>query len=680
MSTFHCVGTTLARSFHLRVLNLRSSTISSEGLRGLADVPTLQSVCVSHMKNLTSLVPLISPTRPDRQCNIQEIDAQCTLLTNEGILGLEKLPRLRRLDLGMTKVTSVAGLAGSRSLMDLSLSATRVDSAGITGIERIPTLVMLNIARTKVTSLRQLVASLSLETLVLYSCQVSDDDIVGMGSMPRLATLDVSTTKITNLSVLRCSRSLKSIRAQWLALKNCQDIIQERRAQMDRVPPPDNSMQWKDTEAGYAGLADIPTLETLDLSFNTIRSVHSLCRSKSLKHLYLRRTRVENAGIANIAQLAKTLQSLVVTNLTDSLDDEDENDETHSSSTVNNGLLNAIGDIYTLKHLVSLDLSYTDVYDLRALQDMTALKELFIVETLVTADGLRGLERISSLETLDISQTSVITLQFLSSGASNLKKILIKSNRNVRGLRLGGIEQLPSLESLDISDTVVEDVPVLWRPSWKLKELIWRWKERRDNKGPAPPLECWVTSSRLVGINQMPCLATLDITNSSAMDLSFLDKSPSLRAVVLKSCRLLRNHSIAHLGTLPALETLDISDNRHISDVQPLRACRHLRELYLGNTRLTAAGLTGVSDLPDLKVLDIANTKAEEDGLKEGDMSFVMGERSRVMEDSNLRDASMLLENTVTPVQYRVPRRRRVSFVAADGPEPSATNRAQGEE
>ncbi|CAG9572174.1 conserved hypothetical protein [Leishmania major strain Friedlin] len=667
MSTFTNIGSILAQSLALRVLNLKGSTIPSEGLRGLADIPTLKLVCVSHMRCLTTLVPLVTPTLRSngRPCGIEEIDAQFSPLENEGVWGLEKLRRLRRLDLGMTPISDVTCLAASQSLNDLYLNGTRVDSQGLAGLERVSTLTLLNVARTKVTSLKQIAKSRSIQTLIAYSCHITDAGLLGVGEMPRLRTLDVSTTKVTNLSVLQKSRSLKWLRAQWLSLKNCHDIIQQRRAQLDGVTP-DSSVAWRDTEAGFSGLASIPTLESIDMSFNTIRSFHSLCNSKSLKHLILRRTRVDNSGIGSIAQLAGTLETLVITNLTDILDDSDD-EEANGPSNAASGLLSIIGDILTLRRLTSLDLSFTDVYDLRLLQELRVLRELIIVETLVTVDGLRGIEKIPTLETVDISQTSIVSLQFLVGGAPSLKKILAKSNRNVRGFNLGRIDQLRALQHLDVSDTVVEDIEPLLQSKWRLQTLVWRWKERRDSKGPAPALECCVTSPCLAGVNTMPCLTTLDLTNSSVQDLAFLERSTSLTTLYLKCCRLLRNSTIKSLGTLPALEVLELSDNRHISDVTCLRTCRRLRELRLNHTYVTKAGLKGVTDLPELMVLDIANTRAEDD-VKDEDVNGAL-ERSRLLEDSNVREGSTLLDSSVAPAQFRVPRRRRVSFIANDGGE-----------
>lgn len=665
MSTFTTLGT-LGNSLALRVLNLKGSTMGSEGLRGLADVKTLSSICVSHMKQLTSLGPMITPTKGGH-CMIQEIDAQCSPLTDSGLNGLEQLPNLKKLDLSMTPVCDVRCLAKSRSLTELVLTATKVDSIGIQGLENIPTLKVLNLGRTKVTSLSGLVKSTSIETLILYSCKITDADVRGIENMPRLQTLDVSTTKITDLSIFRVSTSLKSIKAQWLALKNCTTFIQERRGRLADVAL-DSSMAWGDMEAGYAGLGEIPTLETVDLSFNTIRSMHSLCKSKSIKHLTLYRTRLENDGIRSLRKLAPTLETLIITNIQtgDGFDEEDEG-ETQSS------LLSDVSDVAALQKLVRLDLSFTDVFDLRMLQVLKHLEELNLVETLVTDDGLRGIEKIPSLRVLDLSQTSVVSLQFLSAGAPALERIIVRSSRNTRGFRLGRLERLPSLISLDISDTVVEDIKDMWKPAWQLKELIWRWKERREATGPVPALECWVTSERLTGIAKLPKLTTLDISNSSVLKLTFLEGAKALQTVILNGCRLLRDETLQSIAKLSALEELDLSNSPHICDVSPLAACRQLRVLRLTYTGVTQETLQSVSELPNLKTLEILNTKAEEalvkDTKKKSERSHSKRKRSKGGDSgdlggSKLLEASGLMGSSAAPAGFRKPRRRRVSFVS----------------
>ncbi|EKF26086.1 hypothetical protein MOQ_010238 [Trypanosoma cruzi marinkellei] len=624
MSTFSSIGDCLSTSQTLRVINLKGCIIDEKGLRGLAEIPTLKVVCVSHIRKLKSLRSLIE-CRNGRFAEIEEIDAQCTSIQNEGIVGLERMRRLRRLCLSMTRVTDVTRLSTSLSLEELSLTSTPVTSEGILGLEKIPTLKTLNISRTKVQSLRRLYKSSSLEKLILYSCKVTNDDLRRLAQMPRLEVLDVSTTKVTDLSILRGSLSLKSLTAQWLQLINCEDILFERQssrngeahaksrrkdgahskknlsmsAYLSKYPIENN------VEAGFCGLADIPTLEHVDLSHCAIHSVKSLFVSKSIKSLVLRRTRVDSNGIKGIGSM-RSLQTLVISNLADSFLAEDASEWSSAS-----GVLVSITELPNVLNLSFLDLSFTDVYDLRMLSALPLLRELRLVETLITVDGIRGIEKLPSLQTLDISQTSVTSLQFLSSGCQSLRKLFVRANRNTRGFCIGNLHTLRSLEMLDVSDTVVEDIKMLFRLTCHLKQLIWRWGERQDVRGLIEPLPCWVNTPVLKGIEIMPCLELLDITNTAVNSVSFLAKSTSLKSLKLSRCKALDNDGIMGLQNIRTLEELDLSHALGITNVSCLTTSPMLRGLRLGWTGVTLEGLHGIKAIPTLMSLDITSAPAE---------------------------------------------------------------------
>ncbi|KAF5223586.1 hypothetical protein ECC02_003318 [Trypanosoma cruzi] len=623
-STFASIGACLAVSQTLRVINLKGCMIDEEGLRGLAEIPTLKVVCVSHIRQLKSLRSLIE-CRNGRFAEIEEIDAQCTAIQNEGIVGLEKMRRLRRLCLNMTCVTDVTRLSASRSLEELSLTSTPVTSEGIFGLEKIPTLKKLNISRTKVQSLPRLYKSGSLEKLILYSCKVTNEDLRRLAQMPRLEVLDVSTTKVTDLSTLRGNLSLKSLTAQWLQLINCEDILFDRQSsrngeahaksrRKDGTHSKKNSCTptylsnypiENDAEAGFCGLADIPTLEHVDLSHCAIHSVKSLFVSKSIKSLVLRRTRVDSNGIKGIGSM-RSLQTLVISNVADSFLAEDASEWSSAS-----GVLVSITELPNVLNLSVLDLSFTDVYDLRMLSALPLLRELRLVETLITVDGIRGIEKLPSLHTLDISQTSVTSLQFLSSGCQSLKRLFVRANRNTRGFCIGNLHTLHSLELLDVSDTVVEDIKMLFRLSCHLRQLIWRWGERRDVRGLIEPLPCWVNTLVLKGIESMPFLELLDITNTAVSSVSFLAQSTSLRWLKLSRCKALDNDGIVGLQSIRTLEELDLSHATGITDVSCLATSPTLRGLRLGWTGVTLEGLHGIKTIPTLTSLDITSAPAE---------------------------------------------------------------------
>ncbi|CBH13553.1 hypothetical protein, conserved [Trypanosoma brucei gambiense DAL972] len=625
MSTFKQIGCSLRVSKALRVLNLKGCTASEKGLCGLSEVESLEVVCVSHMRNLTSLTVLA--TRQDGlSSNIREIDARCSSVTSAGLSGLDKMTCLSKLNLSLTPVTSVSLLGGSTSLMELNLSGTAVTSDGLLGLEKIPSLTTLNLSRTKVKSLQKIAESQTLENLNLYSCRVDTSDVRGVECMPRLKSLDFSTTKVSDLSFLSSSPSLKTLRAQWLTLRNCGGITEGRYSKRNisggdtklfdfignirgnNFPCwEDPGKEDQDVEAGVCGLAKIPTLEFVDLSYSSVSSVRSLFSSKSIETIVLRRTPIDDNGIKDIGQL-QTLKTLVINNLGDLISEG--GDENLSET---KGVLVSVKDITLAFGMVILDLSFTDVYDLRMITSLKCLKELYLVETLITVDGVRGVEQLPSLRLLDISQTSVLSLDFLSEGCKALEQLFVKSNRNTSGFCIGKIYRLPVLKELDVSDTVVEDISALLHSSCTLQRFVCRWGERRVANGLTEPLTPWLRPALLDGMDALPHLESIDFTNSTLRSVTFLARSRSLRRIVLGRSSNLSNNGIGGLAQIPTLEALDLSFCPRISDVRPLVSSSSLQELRLVGTGVTAVGLHGALQMKALKLLDVTGTPAADE-------------------------------------------------------------------
>jgi Leucine-rich repeat (LRR) protein len=61
-------------------------------------------------------------------------------VTSEGLRGLENIPTLRSLNVSQCDVSTVVGLTSCYALTSLDLSRTNVDDAGITGLENIASL------------------------------------------------------------------------------------------------------------------------------------------------------------------------------------------------------------------------------------------------------------------------------------------------------------------------------------------------------------------------------------------------------------------------------------------------------------------------------------------------------------------------------------------------------------
>nr|CCC49859.1 conserved hypothetical protein [Trypanosoma vivax Y486] len=626
LTTFKSYGATLSMSQTLRFLNLKGCAATEDDLVGLAEVETLEVVCVSNMRNLRSLAPL-ALKKSGLTSNIREIDARCSSVGNEGLAALGSMHRLEVLNLNLTLVTDVSFLSSSSSLVELYLAGTAVTSNGIVGLGFIPTLKVLDISRTKVRKLCDIVQSTSLESLTMYSCKASNADLCGLEKMPRLTTLDISTTGVSNLSFLGSCPALTTLKAQWLYLVEsggkgihgwprrrggketvsvCSDA--EKCNALSSAAAQEGCVQEACTGTGICGLALIPTLKHVDLSYGSVKSIRCLFASRSIETILLRRTQVGDASIRGISQL-QSLRKLVVGSPGEFPTLVDYGRELATPALD----LTSLRGIVSLVNLVVLDLSYTDVFDLRVISGMKNLEELYLVETMVTHEGLWGIQQLPSLHVLDVSQTSLLSLHFLSSGCSALRRILARSNRNTRGFRIGGIHCLPSLEELDVSDTVVEDIHMLMHYTCSLKRFIWRWGERRVLYDPMEALAQWVKPSLLDGIACLRQLELIDLSGCAIKTVSFLSASLSLKRVILMRCNSLTNGALVGLARIPTLEEVDLSYAKGITSLQDLVKCPSLRTLRVPWSGVKKEGLHGTRRMTSLALLDVTGTPAADE-------------------------------------------------------------------
>jgi Leucine-rich repeat (LRR) protein len=245
-------------------------------------------------------------------------------LDNASLQGLEEVPSLEGLELERTSVDDVRSLAGCRALRELKLTSSLVTDMGIIGLERIPTLEVLNLARcsqiTTVTSLRHCTA---LRELILDWTRVTDAGIAGLECIITLTKLSLANTKITSLSSLRHSPSLRELdisNAQVTAAGttgldeigtlqclvaggyyNELDAVTLSRCRSLR----DVDLRSSGVpDAVLAALADLSTLETLTLSrCPKLCDVSALARSVSLRKLHLEGSSVCDADIAGLDRI-----------------------------------------------------------------------------------------------------------------------------------------------------------------------------------------------------------------------------------------------------------------------------------------------------------------------------------------------------------------------------------------
>jgi Leucine-rich repeat (LRR) protein len=263
----------------LRELSLSSTMVTDEGLAGLEQIVTLQKLDVIDCPHVTSVSNL-------RHCAaLRELDLRYSPINNAGIEGLERIATLTTLSLFRCEfVANVSALRHSPWLRELSISFTGVTSLGIAGLEEISTLERLDAECCQslydVTSLRRCRA---LRILNLGGSSVTDASMAALACVATLETLDLSQcAQIRDASALSESVSLHGLDLSSTNVDN----------------------------TGIVGLERIPTLTSLQLATcGAVTDVRHLILSKSLRRLNLSSSGVTDAGIAGI-EMAPALEFL----------------------------------------------------------------------------------------------------------------------------------------------------------------------------------------------------------------------------------------------------------------------------------------------------------------------------------------------------------------------------------
>lgn len=198
-------------------------------------------------------------------------------LRDKHLLGIESLPKLRRLDIGNATGISDEGLihvSRHTSLEWLTLPATATDvSVGSLGM--MANLRGLDLGRTRATdaSLRAIVVLPKLEFLYLHDTRVSDAGVLNLRKTSKLKLLDLNRTSVSD-------RGLESV-ARCKLLKY---------------------LHLQGTNVGDNGISHLASLSHLqDLSLPetkvTDNVIEPVSKLKTLKHLDLRLTNVSKNAV-----------------------------------------------------------------------------------------------------------------------------------------------------------------------------------------------------------------------------------------------------------------------------------------------------------------------------------------------------------------------------------------------
>ena len=280
----------------LAQLDLRLTKVTDAGMRHLANMHSLRSICISGTPvtdaGLTPLKDL-----KDLDCLDLGIYREGKNFTDEALANVAGLTKLRWLRLGGSRVTDrgLAHLKDMKRLEHLELGDTQVTDAGLAYLEPLTSLKEVGLPdRITDEGATHLSRVASLERIRSNFYHLSDDGVRQLSKLDKLQGLNLGGNTITNASFAELAK-MKGLKT--LSMQDC-DISDAGLIEYCSAPLPAESVETilltvepnKVTAAALRAMANLRKLSDLALRFhaksvNDEISLAPLAELKQLKHL-----------------------------------------------------------------------------------------------------------------------------------------------------------------------------------------------------------------------------------------------------------------------------------------------------------------------------------------------------------------------------------------------------------
>jgi Leucine-rich repeat (LRR) protein len=239
-----------------------------------------------------------------------------------------------------------------------------------------------------------------------------------------------------------------------------------------------------------------------------------------------------------------------------------------------------------------LDLARTSVDDARLLASCPALRELSLADSLVTDVGIEGLERIATLETLNLVECSHITSVTGLRHCTALRALFLERTR-VTDSGILGLERIATLTALSLAncDFITSVSSLRHCPSLRVLDIS----------------NTEVRATGTTGLDEIRTLECLNARGRTQLDAATLRHCRSLREVDLNDSPSVPDALLAALADVGTLEILSLSFCHGVRDVSVLARSVSLRELYLGDSAVCDTGLAGLERMRSLILLSLAS-------------------------------------------------------------------------
>lgn len=355
-------------------------------------------------------------------------------------------------------------------------------------------------------------------------------------------------------------------------------------------PPNAALARWVESQGGEIGRSADGKITEVSLArtWATDNDVQRLAELKDLKRLDLSLTYVSDRGIESLQKLTKLedLNLFAAEFITDA----------------------AISFLRANKGLQRLNLGGTDVTDtsLQYVAELTGLKQLDVSQTQISDVGLDHLPALAQLEDLNLggNKISGVSLNILKL-LPKLKKLSFSGiQRRNAGLCWAPVVTDKELETISLL-TSLEDLDIGWRVGLGNRDPALK---GRPSTGEA---ECRiiggtrVTDAGLAKLTALKQLRRLDISGApiTPSGIKRLESLQNLERLSIWNCELLDDTIAPTLAGLPNLRTVDLSYTS-VGDatIQQLTRLTKLKEVYLTDTRVTAASADSLRSKPGVRV------------------------------------------------------------------------------
>ncbi|MDD4598138.1 MAG: hypothetical protein PHW35_09235 [Lentimicrobiaceae bacterium] len=549
--------------------SIAHDSIAMSASRILGDVRKIwrtESISLADNPHIATLDPLSALTA------LKYLDISATAITD--LQPIRNLTRLEHLDISKTRISSIEPLQYCISIQNLNLSNTPVNS--LNTLENFVKLAYLDISSVYIYDISPLAKLNALKELRAVHVPVgSFEPLSGLTS---LELLDLSGSGIMDMEAFRTLVALKRISLERTSVSNIDAMSAMKALQFVYL---DSTLV-----ADLDPLSGLPELRTIYCDHTLVGSAEAqefMQANPDVKVIYESVELEEWWKLLSPEWKAVFSKEVIISN-------PPEREQLHEITYLkklnvsNERSLRSVEPLRKLVTLEQLDVSGTGITDVSALADLINLRQLDLGSTIIA--NITPIITLTSLTELDISFTGVADLEPITA-LQNLRILKMDSipainpevlalNQRLQKIYADGVRKMP--ESIDVLWDQIPEALIIYRTpelqTW-WQQLNNTWRDVFDKLEPGTGTPDRERLHRIASIRSLDLSQNRDIIN-------------------LYPLRMLQQLEVLNISGLP------------VNDISPLMAIHRLVEFNCSNTPVT--DLSGISGQQRLKVINCSNT------------------------------------------------------------------------